>query len=115
MGQGLLPPPQRRWWLFLRVADRIKRFGPSRTVGEYSALFPNGGLTANAPQAPGVFDFIYFSAVTISTTGFGDIVPASHSARFLAMCEIAVWVSYTVSVFALVLADTSSRSKKRTS
>jgi hypothetical protein len=50
---------------------------------------------------------IYFSFVTISTLGYGDIVPASAAARGLAMVEavsgqmyLAVLVAWLVSLFA---------------
>lgn len=52
------------------------------------------------------FNSLYFSVVTLTTTGFGDITPASSVARMLAMMEamtgtlyIAVFISRLVAVY----------------
>lgn len=42
----------------------------------------------------GFLDFLYFSTVTITTVGFGDIVPTSTSARFVVMMEAISGVAY---------------------
>ncbi len=39
---------------------------------------------------------IYFSLVTFSTVGYGDIHPASTTARFAAMCEILLAMFYSL-------------------
>ena len=44
---------------------------------------------------------IYFSVVTITTTGYGDIAPASDLARAAACWEIVTGVLYQVFVFSL--------------
>jgi voltage-gated potassium channel len=44
----------------------------------------------------------YFSIVTIATVGYGDIVPASGSARLMASAEILVGVAYTVFFFSVI-------------
>ncbi len=52
------------------------------------------------------FDALYFSFITLSTVGYGDITPLSHGARMLAMTEamtgtiyIAVLISRLVALY----------------
>ena len=52
------------------------------------------------------FDAFYFSFITLSTVGYGDITPMSHVARTLAMTEamtgtlyIAVLISRLVALY----------------
>lgn len=45
-------------------------------------------LLASGKAVPnGFFDYVYFSAITFSTLGYGDIVPSCLGAKFLAMLE----------------------------
>jgi hypothetical protein len=46
------------------------------------------------------FEALYFSLSTITTTGFGDIVPAVRSSRILATMEATVGVFYMATVMA---------------
>lgn len=58
-------------------------------------FFPGSfsGLTANAWQ-DNFPDFIYFSFVTLTTLGFGDLLPLTPLARFLAYMEAIIGVFY---------------------
>lgn len=63
-----------------------------------------GGLPTSSPNLEG-FEALYFSLVTLTTVGFGDITPLSRPARMLAMVEaltgtlyMAVLVSRLVSL-----------------
>jgi hypothetical protein len=51
------------------------------------------GLTASAWQ-DNFPDFIYFSFVTLTTLGFGDLLPLTPLARFLVYMEAVVGVFY---------------------
>ena len=55
---------------------------------------PSGGLM-------GLGTAIYFSVVTITTTGYGDITPASGLARAAACWEIFTGLLYQVFIFSL--------------
>jgi len=55
-------------------------------------------------------DFVYFSAVTISTVGFGDIVPANHQSRLLAGSEATCGVLMIAFAFAFLWPERSDGS-----
>ena len=70
-------------WGFLYLL--LDRFVPG------SFLFP--GLSGH-PKTLGPDDAVYFSMCTITTAGFGDIIPASPHARSLATLESTTGVLY---------------------
>jgi voltage-gated potassium channel Kch len=60
-------------------------------------------VTASVPDGPNSTDFMYFSLVTLSTLGYGDILPLSDQARTLAAVEaLAGQVYLTIAVARLV-------------
>lgn len=64
----------------------------------------------NSKQA----NFLYFSYVTITSTGFGDILPLHPLARSLVQLEVLTGVLYPVVLIGRLVADANfSRDKKR--
>jgi voltage-gated potassium channel len=63
------------------------------------------GRPVNLLQA----DMTYFSLVTLATVGYGDIVPATHTARMLAMFQAVVGQFYFAVVVALFVGMYSSQ------
>ena len=65
--------------------------------------------TSSSPAPPTMVGFtaLYFSAVTLSTVGYGDIVPASNVARMLAMLEAMVGVFYVAMLMARLVSGYS--------
>lgn len=55
--------------------------------------------------------FLYFSVVTLTTVGFGDIVPASNAARAVVVAEALTGQLYLVSVVAAVVARWTPRAQ----
>jgi hypothetical protein len=54
-------------------------------------------------------DMTYFSLVTLATVGYGDILPATHTARMLAMFQAVVGQFYVAVVVALFVGMYSSQ------
>lgn len=59
---------------------------------------------AGHPDA-GRSEFLYFSYITLSTTGYGDFVPATDVGRMLAVAESLLGQIYLVTVVALIVAN----------
>ncbi|HYL57702.1 MAG TPA: ion channel [Candidatus Acidoferrales bacterium] len=71
----------------------------------FSAALLQTGNGATAPEIASLHIFIYYSFVTLTTTGYGDILPLSQVARILSMLEavfgtlyIAILISRLVSL-----------------
>ena len=43
----------------------------------------------------GFFDYFYFSLVTFSTIGYGEIIPSGYSGKFLIVIESCIGLAYT--------------------
>ncbi|SFZ94772.1 Ion channel [Flaviramulus basaltis] len=56
-------------------------------------------LTGNGSFIRQFFEFLYFSLITFSSVGFGDIVPISVSGKIMVMLE--VFLSFFVLVFGI--------------
>jgi hypothetical protein len=54
------------------------------------------------------FEALYFSFVTLSTVGYGDIIPVSNAARTLAMMEATTGMFYVAVLIARLVAIYSS-------
>jgi hypothetical protein len=57
-------------------------------------------LNASIPRSIRNADFVYFSMVAMTSTGFGDILPISRLARALAVVEILIGQLYLVVMIA---------------
>jgi hypothetical protein len=54
-------------------------------------------------------DFLYFSYVTLSTTGYGDLAPALDVGRMLSVAEALLGQIYLVTIVALIVANLRPR------
>jgi hypothetical protein len=54
-------------------------------------------------------DFLYFSYVTLSTTGYGDLTPEAALGRMLAVAEALLGQIYLVTIVALIVANLRPR------
>lgn len=70
------------------------------------------GAIAGLSPDPGLPTFLYFSLVTATTIGYGDIVPHSGFARCLAGVEAITCLAWTLVVFAALSVQFSSHSKE---
>lgn len=53
----------------------------------------------------GMQDFLYFSFVTLTTTGYGDLTPATPVARTISVSEALLGQIYLVTVIALLVSN----------
>lgn len=64
----------------------------------------SGAFFSDEPNAT-IGDFVYFSFTTMSTTGYGDLTPATDVARSLAVLEMLVGQIYLVTVVGLLIGN----------
>jgi hypothetical protein len=55
------------------------------------------------PDQVGTIDYLYFSFITITTVGYGDLTAASDVGRMTAACEAVLGQLYLITVIALVV------------
>jgi voltage-gated potassium channel Kch len=72
----------------------------------YYPHVPSGFTFSAAHPQPGWVDAVYFSGVTLTTVGYGDVVPRLASLRFLALFEsasglvvISLGITYMLTVY----------------
>jgi hypothetical protein len=64
-----------------------------------------------APKDTPAIDYLYFSFVTITTTGFGDLTAAGGVGRMTAVIEAVFGQLYLITVVALVVQNLGQRSR----
>jgi hypothetical protein len=91
-------------------ANLYVKSGDIRYQGPTAALEQPGHEVADSQPlkanfAPSVdrVDALYFSAVTLSTVGFGDFVPTSSKARLLVLWELGTGMLMLLGVFPLIV------------
>ncbi len=116
------------WFLFSRINeicfaflndahDRLKALNKSKLNGlerillaftsyieliiNFSILYSFFKISSWDGSIRNMFDYVYFSGVTITTTGYGDISPISYILKFLSLYEVFSGVIILVICFAL--------------
>ncbi len=99
----------------------IKYFFPSRLVGvivfflilcslilDFGILYLNAGTIINFSTAiNSLTDALYFSVVTMTTLGYGDITPISSHAKLLVIFQVSSGLLLLFGVFPLLIARLS--------
>jgi len=84
-------------------------------IGAYFAFLYNVFATLSKspffaqPGADGKLNYLYFSFITLTTTGYGDISPAFGPGRMIAVTEAVIGQLYLVSVVAIVVSAYGKR------
>lgn len=63
-------------------------------------VHPNSFAIAGAPATPSVNEFMYFSFTTLTSTGFGDVLPLSRQARSWCIVEQVVGTMFVAILIA---------------
>lgn len=116
--------PRLREHLVLRRPERLT---PWQSIGVRAALvllligiallghwFDRDGLKDNVDGAISFIDVIYFTMITVTTVGYGDIVPVTQSARLfdtlvVTPVRIFVWLIFLGTAYSFVLRHTWER------
>lgn len=76
-------------------------------------VYVNNTQTINNTQAiKKPFEALYFSIITISTTGFGDIIPINRCGRILVFSEIAIGILLLVIFFGILISQWKSKNDR---
>lgn len=70
------------------------------------------GISKTMPQVEFYFKHIYFSFITITTVGYGDVYPQTMLAQFLVVVEIITGIVLTNVILGLVIGSGILSSKK---
>jgi ion channel len=92
--------------IYLLVGMAFAQFGSAVSAIEEGPYFAN-------EAEPTLSDFLYFSYVTLSTTGYGDLAPLTDVGRMLAVSEALIGQIYLVTVVAMIVANLRPRAVGR--
>jgi voltage-gated potassium channel len=89
--------------VLLAIADRLHH--RVFTAGAHGIHFPGESV-------PQLSDFIYFSFVTLSTLGYGDVIPVSHLSRSMAILIAVTGQLYMTILIAMLVGKFLARNEE---
>jgi len=104
-GDGHKPKPSRQ---VIVVRGKLKNSDISKSRLE--AYLKN---RVQGRSRPNLLEYMYFSIYTITTTGYGDILPVSQQAKFIVSMENFVEVFFTVIFFGILIWSFSKKGRVR--
>ena len=100
---GLVDSAKRSLWqrIYIRRFPRLASWFGMAIVGFGLLYYSTGSVRdSDGLSHPSFWDCLYFSVVTVTTTGFGDLRPASHWAQLACVWELTLGVTF----FGMILA-----------
>lgn len=83
----------------------------SEVIHRVSSTVEGSSLNIAGNAQPQFHDFIYFSFVTLTTLGFGDVTPVSHLARSISMLLAIAGQLYMTILIAMLVGKFLARSQ----
>jgi len=65
----------------------------------------SGTMFAQSTAQPDLVSYVYFSFITLTSTGYGDLSPGNDLARMLSVLEALIGQIYLVTVIALLIGN----------
>jgi hypothetical protein len=97
--------------LYAFVGDVLIIFGSSTIV--HVGAQPNAAEAFfTSARTPLASDFVYYSFVTLTTVGYGDITAATQFGRMMSVCEALIGQLYLVTVVAILVSNMRGGLKK---
>lgn len=107
-GLRILVRRDRGWLPVVSLKTRRILFGLLGFLGVFGHVlwvFERGNQTINASYFPGIFDAFWCVVATMSTVGYGDVVPKKWAGRFLAVIIMLVGIGLFGLIVAAFTAD----------
>ena len=60
-------------------------------------------LLPHTPEPRPLIDYLYYEIITFTTVGYGDIIPSTAQAKFLAICTALLGATHGVTFVAIIL------------
>lgn len=105
--------------LFGLVFSVLYAFVGDMTIIFQHALIAQAGTLPSAAEAffiaartPQPSDFLYYSFVTLTTVGYGDLTAATQFGRMLSVCEALLGQLYLVTVVAILVSNLRGGTKR---
>ena len=93
------------------VGDIIMAFGPAASTPavEFSNAAQAFFISSRTPLPS---DFLYYSFITLTTVGYGDVTASTQFGRMLSVCEALIGQLYLVTVVAILVSNLRPAARK---
>ena len=96
--------------LFINYINTIISYG---TIYYFISIFNKNSFTFQAGATESIFNFIYYSTVTITTVGYGDIYPIIFETRIISMVEVISGILFFIFFLSSYITQIVKKSKNK--